>query len=117
MRQAKHERNEVADGRPAGPPVPGNPVWPDPQPEQRPWRNKEDAEGWEVVYRGRGQRRRARSHLLVEFTPEQDAWLAQTAAVAEITTAELLRRLVDQAREVEFDGRRAAGAVVKEARE
>jgi hypothetical protein len=95
------ERNRAATGRPTEPSVPGAPVWPDPQPEQRPWRTKEDAEGWEVVYRGRGQRRRVRRHLLVELTHEQDSWLAKTAAAAHITTAELLRRLVDQARETE----------------
>jgi hypothetical protein len=82
------------------------------QPEQRPWRTKADAEGWEVVCRGRGQRRLVRSHLLVEFTREQDAWLAKSAAAAGITTAELLRRLVDQAREAELDRRPSGGGSV-----
>lgn len=82
-------------------PTEAEPFWPDPQPEQQPWRTREDAQGWQVVYRGRGERRQVRSALVVELTGDQEDWLDETAEAAGVSPDDLLRQLIDQARQAQ----------------
>ena len=42
----------------------------DPVPEQQPWRFPEDAQGWQRIYRGTGQRRQVKNSVVVgQFAP------------------------------------------------
>lgn len=77
-------------GTPAAPGEPG--AW------DAPWERREDAAGWETVYRGRGQRRPVRSVLEVELSPEQRAWIGPAARAAGLTRTEFVHKLIEEAR-------------------
>ena len=70
-----------------------------PGPWDAPWQRKEDATGWETVYRGTGERRPIRSVLEVELTPEQRAWIGPAARGASLTRAEFVSKLIEDARQ------------------
>lgn len=63
-----------------------------------PWHRKEDATGWETVYRGTGQRRPSKSVVELELTEEQDEWLDVAAEAVGLTPHQFLRKLIDDAR-------------------
>jgi hypothetical protein len=63
-----------------------------------PWKSIEDASGWKTTYRGTGQARELTSSLVLELTPEQNAWIDGAAEAAGITPHAVLKQLIDKAR-------------------
>jgi len=68
-----------------------------PGPWDAPWQRKEDATGWEAVYRGTGQRRTVKNELVLELTPEQWVWLNRRARAAHDTPHSVVKQLIDEA--------------------
>ena len=69
-----------------------------PGPWDAPWKSTENASGWETTYRGTGEAREVTSSLVLELTPEQNAWIDGAAEAAGITPHAVLKQLIDRAR-------------------
>src|SRR5437867_3596714 len=69
----------------------------DPVPEQQPWRFPEDAQGWQRIYRGTGQRRQVKNSVVVDLAPPQWTWLNRAAATQGLSLHEFLSKLIDEA--------------------
>jgi hypothetical protein len=72
-----------------------------PGPWDAPWHRKEDATGWETVYRGTGQRREVTNRVVLDLTPEQWSWVGRRARSARATPHAVIRQLIDAARAVD----------------
>lgn len=82
-------------------PLPAGAPGAQPGPWDAPWHRKEDATGWETVYRGTGRRRRVRSIVELELTPEQNEWVDRAAEAAGLSLHDFLAKLIDDARAVD----------------
>jgi hypothetical protein len=88
----------------AVPAIPRVPTMPEPQP----WLTDEDAKGWTVVARGRGKGRKSLIGVETDFDRAQSEWLQRESKRTGLAYSEVIRRLVEQARQA--DERRAARA-------
>jgi hypothetical protein len=66
--------------------------------DPQPWHTDADTAGWRTVYRGTGQPRDVRSSVVVELSAEQESWLDTVAEARGLTLAELVGRLIEEAR-------------------
>lgn len=72
---------------------------PDDQPEPQPWRTAEDAEGWNVVARGRrSSRQPPLIRVVVDLDAEQSAWVRAEAERTGLDYVTIVRQLVEEKR-------------------
>jgi hypothetical protein len=64
----------------------------------RPWDRKEDAAGWETVYRGTGQRREVGISVVLDLTPEQNRWLRLATTQSGLSLHDFLAKVIEDAR-------------------
>ncbi len=70
----------------------------DSPPEQVPWRDSKDREGWQVVARGDGRPRELAISIMVDLDAEQSAWLREEAEQARRDYDDIILELIDAAR-------------------
>ena len=69
-----------------------------PGPWDQPWRHKEDATGWETVYRGTGQRREVGISVVLDLTPRQNQWLRRATKETGLSLHDFLSKMIEDAR-------------------
>jgi hypothetical protein len=82
-----------------------------PRPEQQPWLTEDDAKGWTRIHRGPATGKMPLIGVELDFDRPQSEWVRREAERTGLEYTEVVRRLVEQARQA--DERRAARAKKK----